>query len=164
MPPRKSSQRASRGDRRPARRERSAGVVVFRDVADHAGSPRRLFLLLDYGRHWDYPKGHVEPDEDDRAAALRELHEETGISAQLVPEFSHNISYHFHSGRKGLVHKQVVFFAARAPSEEVRLSEEHVGYAWLDRDAALQQLTFENARTVLFAASDFLLERFPLKV
>ena len=56
--------------------ERSAGLLLFNDTP---GLPRR-FLLLDYGKHWDYPKGHVEAGEDDVTAAHRELHEETGIS------------------------------------------------------------------------------------
>jgi 8-oxo-dGTP pyrophosphatase MutT (NUDIX family) len=145
-----------------ARLERSAGVVVFRDVPG-PGAPRRLFLLLDYGKHWDYPKGHVEPQEDDRTAALRELREETGITAELVPGFSQEIVYFFRSGSKGLVRKQVIFFAARAHDQEVRLSEEHVGYAWLDRDSALKRLTFDNARKVLAATADFLEQHAPLQ-
>ena len=148
--------------RRP-RHERSAGVVVFHDSSDQAGSPRRVYLLLDYGRHWDYPKGHLEAGEDDGSAALRELREETGLSVDMVPDFSHEIGYAFRSGSKGLVHKKVIFFAARSATQSVRLSDEHVGYAWLEREAALQRLTFENARQVLVAASAFLESRFPIR-
>ena len=134
-------------------RERSAGVLVFR--RDAGG--RRLFLLLDYGRHWDYPKGHLEAGEDDEAAALRELREETGlVGADLVAGFSHTVRYHFYSSRKKHVEKDVIFFAAEVDSAAVTLSHEHRGYAWLDREAAMGQLTFDNARNVLRAADDFL--------
>ena len=142
--------------KRPAVRERSAGVLVYRRPA--APAAEREYLLLDYGRHWDYPKGHLEEGEDDETAARRELREETGITAvDLVPGFTHEIKYHFHSSRKGLVRKTVVFFCGRLTDdrpagEEVSLSEEHVGYAWATYDAAMAKLTFENAMGVLRAA------------
>ena len=153
----------SRGPRGASTSERSAGVVAFREVPATDASPaRRLFLLLDYGRHWDYPKGHLEPGESDRDAARRELREETGIAhVELVEGFSHEIGYCFRSSRKGLVRKTVIFFAGRVASPEVCLSHEHVGYAWLEREAALAQLTFDNARAVLAAAADFLDGRTP---
>ena len=140
--------------KRPAVRERSAGVLVFR----HLPRREREFLLLDYGKHWDYPKGHLEAGEDDETAARRELREETGIAdVDLVPDFTHEIHYHFHSSRKGLVKKTVVFFcgtlsAGRPAEEEVSLSEEHVGHAWLAYDEAMARLTFDNAKQVLRAA------------
>src|SRR5690349_6587521 len=56
------------------RREFSAGFVLFRDSAEGP-----LYLLLDYGRHWDYAKGHLEEGETAWQAAVRELREETGI-------------------------------------------------------------------------------------
>src|SRR5687767_3658997 len=89
-------QNQSRGTRM-AREERSAGVVLFRaERAAPPGDDGRLFLLLDYGRYWDYPKGHVEKGEDDVTAVLRELREETGIGdAQLVADFRHEITYFF---------------------------------------------------------------------
>jgi len=41
-------------------------------------------LLLGHATHsprWDIPKGLAEPGEDPAAAAMRELHEETGLAA-----------------------------------------------------------------------------------
>lgn len=147
-----NSRKAHKGRRQKVVRERSAGVLVFRDV-----NGRREYLLLDYGRHWDYPKGHLEAGETDEQAARRELREETGITdIELVEGFSREIVYHFRSSRKGLVRKEVIFFAGRLDENdegEVMLSEEHVGYSWEERDAALAKLTFENARSVLSAAA-----------
>ena len=143
----------ARKKRRKVVRERSAGVVVFREVD---GRPRE-FLLLDYGRHWDYAKGHLEDGETDQQAAIRELREETGIrDVALEPGFSREIMYHFQSSRKGLVRKEVIFFTARLPGDppqEVALSHEHVGHEWLPLAEALERLTFANARAVLTAVA-----------
>lgn len=54
------------------------------------------FLLLRHHDRWDLPKGHCEPGETYRHAALRETSEETGIPAdtiQLDPQFVFEITY-----------------------------------------------------------------------
>jgi 8-oxo-dGTP pyrophosphatase MutT (NUDIX family) len=138
-----------------ARTERSAGVILFRDAP--AG---RRFLLLDYGRYWDYPKGHVEAGENDRTAALRELAEETGIvDAQFIDGFEHEIGYFFRHPARGLVRKTVVFFLAYSETEAVKLSHEHVGYEWASEAEAMTKLGFKTAKQVLAAAIDHLRER-----
>jgi bis(5'-nucleosidyl)-tetraphosphatase len=38
------------------------------------------FLLLRCFKYWDFPKGHVEENENPLEAAIRELTEETGLS------------------------------------------------------------------------------------
>jgi 8-oxo-dGTP pyrophosphatase MutT (NUDIX family) len=154
--------------------ERSAGFVVFRVQQTASGKSGRLYLLLDYGRHWDYPKGHIEKGEVDSVAALRELREETGIdNVQIIPGFVRKIVYFFRAATSGstpgskpgksnksakteLVKKEVVFFLGRATKEKVSLSEEHCNYAYLPFEEALQRLTFANAREVLRAAEQFL--------
>ena len=135
--------------------ERSAGVIVFRPTGGGAVE----YLLLDYGMYWDYAKGHVEKGEDDRSAALRELKEETGIvKAELLDGFHREIAYFFRSKRK-LVRKSVCFFLGRVESVSITLSDEHVGYAWLPYDAAIDRLEYASAKDVLRAAHTFLQQR-----
>ena len=72
MPQRKTNSQG-KSKKSPLRREFSAGFILFRRTS--AGP---VYLLLDYGRHWDYPKGHLEKNESTWQAAVRELREETG--------------------------------------------------------------------------------------
>lgn len=129
-----------------AANERSAGVILYRVQNDGD----RSYLVLNYGRHWDFPKGHVEPGESDVDAALRELAEETGVvGVNLAPGFARELYYFFRHPRRGLVRKEVIFYLAKTDSEDVRLSDEHVGYAFLPFDQAIARVTYPTARQVL---------------
>jgi diadenosine hexaphosphate hydrolase (ATP-forming) len=66
------------GTRKPARREVSAGGVLFRGRGD------AVVLLHRRNNTWVMPKGHVEPGETADQAALREVAEETGLQARIV--------------------------------------------------------------------------------
>jgi bis(5'-nucleosidyl)-tetraphosphatase len=132
--------------------ERSAGVIVFRD-----GPAGREYLLLRSasGGHWGFPKGRVEPNEDEATAALRELHEEAGIDVELVPGFREVIRYEFTRGSKPL-HKEVIYFLGRARSFDVKLSGEHKDFLWASYKRTRQRLSYENAQELLDKAERFL--------
>ncbi len=57
-------------------------------------SRSRILMILRNGR-WDLPKGHMEPGENPRQAALREVEEETGVRAGIENE-SPVETYHFY--------------------------------------------------------------------
>ena len=125
--------------------EKSCGAVVFR-----LDEGRRLYLLLHYEEgHWDFPKGHVEENEDEQQTARREIAEETGITAlELDPGFRETILYAF--SRKGEnIPKEVVFFLAKADGKEVKLSDEHIGFVWLPFESAERKITYKNAKEML---------------
>src|SRR5476649_2053306 len=64
-------------------------LVSYFAVVDIAAA---AILLVDHrlAGLWLPTGGHVEPDEDPRDTVTRELHEELGIAAELVPGLSSN--------------------------------------------------------------------------
>ena len=131
--------------------ERSAGFVLYRE--DSRG---RRYLLLRHrdGGHWAFPKGRIEPGESQREAARRELAEETGIAEVEVRDGRLGAShYTFHRDGRD-VDKEVVYYLARATGADVTLSREHSDWAWLDRAAAEERLTFDEARRILERAHE----------
>jgi 8-oxo-dGTP pyrophosphatase MutT (NUDIX family) len=133
--------------------ERSAGFVIYRQKRDG----RRVYLVLDYGKHWDFPKGHLKRGETDMQAAVRELEEETGLDEpRPVEGFQFRLRYFFRHKKKGLVDKTVVFFIARVKTSRIQLSDEHVGYKYLSASAAKKRLTYASARHLLDLADEFL--------
>ena len=122
------------------KKEFSAGVIVYYEelVNDRIA---RMYLLL-YYRHgyWDLPKGKLEKDETNLQAAIRELKEETGLEAMLLPGFEQSLSYMFKDPSGELVHKTVTFFVGIVNTKDVTLSHEHLSYKWLSVSDALQEL------------------------
>lgn len=136
----------------------SAGVVPYRKT----DSMREYLLLQYHGGYWDLPKGKLEPGETKLEAALRELHEETGIiNIALDPEFEDMISYSFYDHNRNKVEKTVYFFLGHLADNDtpIILSEEHRGYVWLDYDQAIHRLTYANAKNVLTKIDQFISHR-----
>ena len=130
----------------------SAGIIVYRTIND---IPE--YLLLQYGAgHWDFAKGKMEQGETKEQAALRELQEETGLSARIEADFEESFSYIFHNYDKKLAQKTVYFFVGPATTTAVTLSNEHIDYAWLPYKKALKQLTYDNAKKVLKKAHKYI--------
>jgi 8-oxo-dGTP pyrophosphatase MutT (NUDIX family) len=146
--PRKLQKSKPRNRKSHPAREHSAGFILFRN--SDAGP---LYLLLDYGKHWDYPKGHLEAGESPWQAAVRELREETGIrQVDRVTAFQQDMHYNFFSPKKGRIAKTVTYFLGQTRTEDVVVSHEHKGYLWLPYDQALEKLTYKNAKDLLTAA------------
>jgi 8-oxo-dGTP pyrophosphatase MutT (NUDIX family) len=124
--------------------EMSAGMVLFCE------KPSTKFLLLHYpSGHWDFIKGRIEKGEEPRQAALREAREETGIiDIQFIDGFEEKIQYTYQFGGRP-VKKQVVFFLAKTDTVDVKISDEHLDYAWLEYDKAFEKTTYQNAKDLL---------------
>ena len=115
----------------------SAGVVIVRDPEQ---TPR--YLLLRAYRYWDFPKGMVEPGEEPLAAAMREVEEETTLTA--LQFLWGETYYETEPYGKGKVAR---YYLAKPTAGEVQLPinpqlgrPEHEEFRWLPFDAALALL------------------------
>lgn len=132
--------------------QQSAGVILY-----HRTNGKITYLLLhNVSGHWDFPKGKLESGETLEQAALRELHEEAGLRAQLLPGFKQSLSYFFKEHDGMLIHKTVTFFIGETQETAVTLSDEHDDFGWFDFKQALEQISYKNAKEILTQAHTFL--------
>jgi dATP pyrophosphohydrolase len=102
------------------------------------------------GGYWHTIAGAVEAGEAFHVAALRELHEETGLEVdelQPLGEFGYvRESWEQEPGLR--VHVEA-FLVDVEPGWEPRLNEEHVEYRWLRREEAAELLFWPEPGALL---------------
>lgn len=130
--------------------ERSCGAVVV------TTREQVRYYVLVKGGYVGLPKGHMESGESERETALREVKEETCVSAKILPGFRRTVLYHLPNGND----KRVVYFLAVYDHQEAhRNPEEFLKVMVLPYHEALRALTFENDRVTLRAAERFMKRR-----
>ena len=125
--------------------EKSCGVLPYRMV-----DRKQEFLLVfeTYSKCWSLPKGHIEAGETDTQAALRELYEETGMTATLDVSKTAAIEYPI----SDVARKQVVFFIGEAVGETKLREGEIDKFKWVSADELEQHLfpdTYEACKVLL---------------
>lgn len=125
----------------------AAGCVVYR--YDAAGTPLLLLIYDRYGA-WSLPKGHLEGDETEAAAAVREVWEETGVRGVLGPLVG-RVTYQMLDKQRQPRLKQVAFFLMRADAAVATpRAEEGIRAAeWYPAEAALARLTYPQVRAIV---------------
>lgn len=98
--------------------ERLAGAVVY---AMHE-NVMYLALVHDIFGHWTLSKGRIEEGEEIQAGAVREIKEEIGLTIEIEKELGKN-EYVASHPEKGKIRKQVAYFLAKAPYENLVLEQ-----------------------------------------
>jgi 8-oxo-dGTP pyrophosphatase MutT (NUDIX family) len=123
-----------------------AGAVVVRPGRE--GTDYLIVRARSERPEWVLPKGHIEPGESAKQAALREVREEAGIEGEIVAPIG---AAEFQSRGEAA---RVVYYLARclraAPTAERR------EVRWCGYDEARRLLTFEDTRRILSAARSML--------
>lgn len=137
-------------------KEVSAGIIIYRKTKE---GPKFL-LLYHGGRYWSFPKGKIEVrigskdgtltenKETTFKAALREVHEETGLSSRdlkLDGRFKVYDRYIYTRNRKKIF-KIVFYYLAETARRDVKISKEHSGYGWFLYKDALRMLIYQNLK------------------
>ena len=103
-----------------------------------------------------YTAANIAAQRSPEQAAIRETKEETGIlDIEFIKGFKEKIEYSF-KFNGDIVQKEVIFFLAKTNTKQVKISDEHLDYVWLDFNNALNKITYENAKNVLKKSKNYL--------
>ena len=79
-------------------------------------------LVHDIFGKWTLSKGKIEPGEDPKVGAMREIKEEMGIDISIEDELLKN-EYVANHPQEGKIRKQVIYFLARAERADLKLGD-----------------------------------------
>lgn len=115
---------------------KSCGVVPYR-----IRNGEREYLIVQQSNNcWSFPKGHMDAGETEVETALRELREETGLTAALVPDARVCLSYDV----RPLVRKEVVLFLGEVTGDLSLQAAEIRDHRWVRREE-LSDYLFEDS-------------------
>jgi 8-oxo-dGTP pyrophosphatase MutT (NUDIX family) len=136
-------------DRLPIREYASAGGVIVDSSGEH------ILLLLRPGRlgpdgrpEARLPKGHIEPGESRLQAALREVHEEAGLSnLEIHADLGHQTVEFDRQGRHYIRDESYFLLKVSNPLlTQAGQPEKQFERQWLTWEKALARLTFAAER------------------
>ena len=135
---------------KPTRQDTSYGGVVCRR---NESSQLEVVLIATHGRErWALPKGLTRAGETLEETALREVREETGLTARILEPFE-PIEYWFwwgQPGRKTRHHKKVHYFLMSYLSGDVAEHDHEVDDAqWFPLEQAIQLASYKSERQLL---------------
>jgi 8-oxo-dGTP diphosphatase len=124
------------------------GVVYRRGAAGQL----ELLLIKKRGGFWTLPKGQIKPGEDERAALVREVFEETGITGAIEAMV---LQVHYDIHKRGRPRSKIVtYYCVRAlhgsPRPDTAEGIEHV--RWFAIAAALGEIQRPRIRSVVRTA------------
>ncbi len=137
--------------------EKSAGAVLYREQSDEI-----KFLLIYSKRNgeWGFPKGHIEKNETETEAAVREIFEETGIKVS-EKDFNRNFRFSDTYKIKGtldstkgrIIDKKVIYYlcAVKNIYDDTAIceNEEIEKIKWMSFEEALSVLKYEKQKELL---------------
>jgi 8-oxo-dGTP pyrophosphatase MutT (NUDIX family) len=128
----------------PAEREFSCGGVVVHDgqclVINPVRPDGRTIATL--------PKGHPEEGEDPPTAALREIFEETSVTARVTGRLGEVVYWYQRDGKR--IRKTVrMYLCAYVEGDPIADGFEVTGAFWMPLDRALTELAFPGDREMI---------------
>jgi 8-oxo-dGTP pyrophosphatase MutT (NUDIX family) len=133
------------------RSEASAGGVVYRQGPE---GPEVILASRRTKRGelaWGLPKGLIEPDESPPDTAVREVREETGVTAEVEQDLGQISYFYYWEGVR--VRKSVRFFLMRATGGDTSLHDHEMEEVrWFPVRTASRTATFRSEKDMLAKA------------
>lgn len=130
--------------------ETTAGGIVFRRNA--RSGQVEILLMQDAKNRWTIPKGHVEPSEEPRATAEREIREETGLQEMRVHNWLGKVNFRYRRNQT-LVLMTMHIYLVQGLGDTNKLKPEDwlSDLRWLPANEAIDAIEYEDIGKLMLA-------------
>ena len=123
--------------------ETTAGGVIFR--RDKQTNKLEILLIQDAKDRWTIPKGHVEPNEEPKATAEREIREETGLQEMKVFNWLGKVSFRYRRGQTlVLMTMHIYLVQALGDTDNLQPEDWLNDIRWLPSGAAIDKIAYDD--------------------
>lgn len=134
-------------------REPTAGGIVFRHSRDKKDI--EILLIQDSKGRWTIPKGHIEPGENAKQTAVREIGEESGLYHIEVLMWLGKIHFQYRRIDKLVLMTTQIYLVRALDDHETPTKEQWMkGIKWFRFNDALDAIEYEDIEKLMLLAKN----------
>lgn len=134
-------------------REPTAGGIVFRMSKDKKDI--EILLIQDSKGRWTIPKGHIEPGENAKQTAVREIGEESGLYHIEVLMWLGKIHFQYRRIDKLVLMTTQIYLVRALDDHETPTKEQWMkGIKWFRFNDALDAIEYEDIEKLMLLAKN----------
>lgn len=134
-------------------REPTAGGIVFRLSKDRKDI--EILLIQDSKGRWTIPKGHIEPGENAKQTAIREIGEEAGLFHIRVLAWLGKIHFQYRRIDKLVLMTTQIYLVRALDDAEIPTKEQWMkGIKWFKFNDALNAIEYEDIEKLMLVAKN----------
>lgn len=131
--------------------EKSAGVIIYQEIDSEI---KYLIVKTKIQQVWGFPKGHLEDNETEKEAAIREVYEEVGLKVEMIEGFKESIQFIMHNGKE----KKVSYFISKTNESNLEYIDNTIdSHLWLNYNELLTKLEYEDIKIIFKKAHKFII-------
>jgi len=124
-------------------RETTSGGVVFR--RNKETKQLEILLIQDAKNRWTIPKGHVEPNEEPRDTAAREIQEETGLQEMKVMNWLGKVNFRYRRNHTlVLMTMHIYLVQGLGDTDKLKPEDWLSDIKWLPATDAVDKIAYED--------------------
>jgi ADP-ribose pyrophosphatase YjhB (NUDIX family) len=130
--------------------ETTSGGIVFR--RNKKTRQLEILLIQDAKNRWTIPKGHVEPNEEPRKTAEREINEETGLQEMKVMNWLGKVNFRYRRNHTlVLMTMHIYLVEGKGDTDNLKPEDWLTDIKWLPASDAVDKIAYDDIGKLMLA-------------